>query len=64
MAHAQQHLIAALLPDGRLQLERESTDKRINKSSTLLEQEIFTTYSEKNKGEESCASWLLRLGFS
>ncbi len=46
MAGAKKQLIAVLLPDGQLQLERESADSSINKNSTLLEQEIFTAYSE------------------
>ncbi|MCI5137855.1 MAG: hypothetical protein D3922_05445, partial [Candidatus Electrothrix sp. AR1] len=63
MAGSKKQLIAVLLPDGRLQPEWEPTKKIANKSSVLIEQEIFTAYSEKNKGEELCASWLLRLGF-
>ncbi len=63
MAGAKKQLIAVLLPDGRLQLEWESADKGINKSSSLLEQEIFSAHSEQ-KGGSPDASWLLRLGFS
>ncbi|RWX45527.1 hypothetical protein VT99_12684, partial [Candidatus Electrothrix marina] len=42
MPNPKKQLIIVLLPDGRLQLEWEVANKSINKSSTLLEQEIFT----------------------
>ena len=51
-------LQAVLLPDGSLQLERDTKSHKQTKSSTLLQQEIFATY-KKDRG-----NWLLFLGFS
>jgi non-specific serine/threonine protein kinase len=51
-------LIAVLMPDGSLLLEWEIAAGKIDKSSLLLQDEIFATYgAEKQK-------WLLFLGFS
>ncbi|MCI5163169.1 MAG: ATP-dependent helicase, partial [Candidatus Electrothrix sp. AX5] len=63
MSNHKQKLVTVLLPDGRLQLERESADKGINKSTSLLQQEIFTAYNEQ-KDRTASLFWLLRLGFS
>ena len=51
-------LQAVLLPDGSLQLEVDSKGSKQTKSSTLLQQEIFSVY-KKDRG-----NWLLFLGFS
>lgn len=51
-------LQAVLLPDGSLQLEDDTKNRKQTKSSTLLQQELFSTY-KKNRG-----NWLLFLGFS
>ncbi len=51
-------LIAVLMPDGSLQLEWKAVAGKPDKSSLLLQQEIFSAYgSEREK-------WLLFLGFS
>ncbi len=56
--HLNHALQAVLLPDGSLQLERDTKSHKQTKSSTLLQQEIFATY-KKDRG-----NWLLFLGFS
>jgi SNF2 family DNA or RNA helicase len=53
-----QALQAFLLPDGSLQLEGDTRNRKQTKSSTLLQQELFSTY-KKDRG-----NWLLFLGFS
>ena len=49
---------AVLLPDGTLQLEDDSKSSKQTKSSTLLQQEIFSAYKKDRR------NWLLFLGFS
>jgi len=49
---------AVLLPDGTLQLEGDSRSSKQTKSSTLLQQEIFSAYKKDRR------NWLLFLGFS
>ena len=51
-------LQAVLLPDGSLQLEEDTRNRKQTKNSTLLQQELFSTY-KKDRG-----NWLLFLGFS
>jgi len=51
-------LDAVLLPDNSLQLERETSGKRISKTTKLLQDEIFSFY------EEQPQQWLLFLGFA
>jgi non-specific serine/threonine protein kinase len=51
-------LQAVLLPDGSLKLEQDAKSRKQTKSSTLLQQEIFSVY-KKDRG-----NWLLFLGFS
>ncbi len=51
-------LQAVLLPNGSLQLEDDTKSHKQTKSSTLLQQKIFSTYT-KDRG-----NWLLFLGFS
>ncbi len=51
-------LQTGLLADGSLQLEQNSKGGRQTKSSTLLQQEILSTYRKDRK------NWLLFLGFS
>ncbi len=51
-------LQAVLLPDSSLQLEADTWSSKQSKSSTLLQQEIFSVY-KKDRG-----NWLLFLGFS
>jgi len=53
-----QALKAVLLPNGSLQFERDAKSSKQTKSSTLLQQEIFSVY-KKDRG-----NWLLFLGFS
>ena len=53
-----QTLKAVLLPNGSLQLESDTKSSKQTKSSTLLQQEIFSVY-KKDQG-----NWLLFLGFS
>ena len=53
-----QTLQTVLLPDGSLQVERDLKNSKQAKSSTLLQQEIFSVY-KKDRG-----NWLLFLGFS
>ena len=51
-------LQAVLLPDGTLQLEDNSRNGKQTRSSTLLQQEIFSAYKKDRR------NWLLFLGFS
>jgi non-specific serine/threonine protein kinase len=51
-------LIAVLMPDGSLQLEWGEAAGKRDKSSVLLQREIFTSYGSERQG------WLLFLGFS
>ena len=51
-----QELNVVVMPNGSLQLEWADTEKVINKSSRLLQQEIFKRFSANND------SWLLFLG--
>jgi non-specific serine/threonine protein kinase len=53
-----QTLKAVLLPNGSLQLEGDTKSSKQTKSSTLLQQEIFSVY-KRDQG-----NWLLFLGFS
>ena len=53
-----QTLQAVLLPDGLLQLEPDAANKKQTRSSTLLQQEIYSVYKEDR------SNWLLFLGFS
>ena len=53
-----QELNVVVMPNGSLQLEWTGTEKVINKSSRLLQQEIFKRFSANND------SWLLFLGLS
>ncbi len=51
-------LQAVLLPDGSLQLESAARGNKQTKSSTLLQQELFSVYKSDRE------NWLLFLGFS
>jgi len=51
-------LQAVLLPNGSLQLEQDAKNGKQTKSSTLLQQEIFSVYKKDRR------NWLLFLGFS
>ena len=52
-----QELNVVVMPNGSLQLEWKDTEEVINKSSRLLQQEIYKRFSANND------SWLLFLGF-
>jgi non-specific serine/threonine protein kinase len=52
-----QELIVVVMPNGSLQLEWTGTEEKINKSSRLLQKEIFKRY------DSAPDSWLLFLGF-
>ncbi|MEE8551907.1 MAG: DEAD/DEAH box helicase [Desulfobacterales bacterium] len=52
-----QELNVVVMPNGSLQLEWTDTEEVINKSSRLLQQEIYKRFSANND------SWLLFLGF-
>ncbi len=51
-------LIAVLMPDGSLQLEWGTAGGKADKSSALLQREIFSSYGSERQ------NWLLFLGFS
>lgn len=56
--HTGRTLAVVLLPDGSLQLEWDAKSGKQSKSSTLLQQEIFSVYEKDRR------NWLLFLGFS